>query len=88
MDDKERLAAEARRLLNEPLLVEALDDLMADAFADFKALRVSHETIPDVIALQQRILVTHEIRDRIEAKITASGQRDGGIVVENKPTAE
>jgi hypothetical protein len=37
-----------------------------------------------VIALQQRILVTHEIRDRIEAKITASGQRDGGVDVEAK----
>ncbi len=88
MDDREkqRLAAEATRLLNEPLLVEALDNIMADAFAEFKDLRVSHETLPDVIALQQRILVTHEIHDRIEAKITASGQRDGGVVVENKPT--
>lgn len=87
MNEKERLASEAQRLLNEPLLAEALDGLMADAFADFKALRVSHETLPDVIALQQRILVTHEIRDRIEAKITASGQRDGGVVVEAKPDA-
>jgi hypothetical protein len=88
MDDKQRLAAEASRLLNEPLFVEALDGLMSDAFADFKALRVSHETLPDVIALQQRVLVVHEIRDRIEAKITASGQMDGGVVVEIKPTAE
>lgn len=88
MNDKERLASEALRLLNEPLLVEALDGLMGDAFADFKALRVSHETIPDVIALQQRVLVVHEIRDRIEAKITASGQMDGGVAVEIKPTTE
>jgi hypothetical protein len=87
MNEKERIASEAARLLNEPLLVEALDGIMADAFADFKALRVSQETLPDVIALQQRILVAHEIHDRIEAKITASGQRDGGVVVENKPTA-
>ena len=83
--DAERLASEAQRLLNEPLFAEALDGIMADAFADFKDLRVSHETLPDVIALQQRILVAHEIRDRIEAKITASGQRDGGVVVENRP---
>lgn len=88
MDDKQRLAAEATRLLNEPLFVEALDGLMSDAWADFKDLRVSHETLTDVIALQQRVLVVHEIRDRIEAKITASGQMDGGVVVENKPTAE
>jgi len=39
-----------------------------------------------VIALQQRILVTHEIHDRLHAKITASGQMDGGVVVKNKPT--
>jgi Holliday junction resolvase len=87
MNEKERIASEAARLLNEPLLVEALDGIMADAFAEFKSLRVSQETLPDVIALQQRILVAHEIHDRIEAKITASGQRDGGVVVENKPTA-
>lgn len=88
MSGKERLASEAQRLLNEPLLVEALDNIMGDAFAEFKALRVSHETLPDVIALQQRILVVHEIHDRIEAKIAASGLMDGGVVVENKPTAE
>jgi hypothetical protein len=87
MNEKERLASEAARLLNEPLLVEALDGIMADAFAEFKALRVSQETLPDVIALQQRILVAHEIHDRIDAKIKASGQMDGGVVVENKPTA-
>lgn len=88
MNEKERIASEAQRLLNEPLFVEALDNIMGDAFAEFKALRVSPETIPDVIALQQRVLVVHDIRDRIEAKITASGQRDGGVVVEIKPTAE
>jgi hypothetical protein len=87
MNEAERLASEANRLLNEPLLVEALDGIMADAFADFKALRVSQETLPDVIALQQRILVAHEIHDRINAKILASGQADGGVTVETKPTA-
>lgn len=88
MNEKDRLASEAARLLNEPLLVDALDGIMADAFAEFKAMRVSHETLPDVIALQQRIVATQEIHDRIHAKITASGQMDGGMVVENKPTAE
>lgn len=90
MDAREaqRLAAEARRLLNEPLLVEALDGIMADAWADFKDMRVIPETLHDVIALQQRILVAHEITDRIMAKITASGANDGGMTVEIKPTAE
>lgn len=87
MNEKERLASEAARLLNEPLLVDALDGIMADAFAEFKAMTLGPDTLHEAIALQQRILVTHEIHDRIEAKITASGQRDGGMVVENKPTA-
>ncbi len=82
--EAERLASEAQRLLSEPLLVEALDGIMADAFAEFKAMTVGPDTLHEVIALQQRILVTHEIHDRINAKITASGQRDGGVVVEIK----
>lgn len=86
MNEKDRLAAEAARLLNEPLLVEALDGVMADAFAEFKAMKLSPENIHEAIALQQRILVTQEIHDRLEAKITASGQRDGGVTVEIKPT--
>ena len=87
MTEAERLAAEAARLLNEPLLVEALDTIMGDAFAEFKAMTVTPETIHEVIALQQRILVTQEILGRLEAKITASGQRDGGVTVESRPTA-
>lgn len=86
MTPEERAASEALRLLNEPLLVEALDNIMGDAFADFKAMHVTPATIHEVIALQQRILVTQEIRDRLEAKILASGQKDGGMTIENKPT--
>lgn len=90
MNQTDRLAAEATRLLNEPLLAEALDGIMSDAFADFKDLRITAETLPDVIALQQRIVVTHEILDRIKAKITAAGQQDGGVAVENRavPSAD
>jgi hypothetical protein len=87
MNDKERLASEASRLLNEPLLVEALDNIMGDAFAEFKAMKLNPDTLFEAIALQQRILATQEIRDRIEANILASGAHDGGVVVENKPTA-
>lgn len=87
MTDAERLAAEATRLLNEPLLVEALDGIMADAFAEFKAMSIGPDNIYQVVALQQRIIATQEIHDRIDAKITASGQRDGGVVVEKTPTA-
>ena len=85
MTEKERLAAEATRLLNEPLLVEALDNIMGDAFAEFKALTIGPHNTHEVIALQQRILVTQEIHDRLEAKILASGQQDGGVAVEATP---
>jgi len=84
MTEAERLAAEATRLLNEPLLVEALDGIMADAFAEFKSMSIGPDTIYDVVALQQRIIATQEIYDRIDAKITASGQRDGGVIVERE----
>ena len=87
MTPAERLAAEAARLLNEPLLVEALDGIMSDAFAEFKAITIGPDNIMEVIALQQRIIATQQIHDRLEAKITASGQRDGGVVVEKPPTA-
>ena len=85
--EAERLAAEAARLLNEPLLVDALDGIMADAFAEFKAMTIGPHNIYEVVALQQRIIATQEIHDRIDAKITASGQRDGGMTAENKSTA-
>lgn len=84
--EAERLASEAARLLSEPLLVDALDGIMADAFAEFKAMDIGPHNIFQVVALQQRIIATQEIHDRIDAKITASGQRDGGVTVENKPT--
>ena len=85
--EQQRLASEATRLLSEPLLVEALDGIMADAFAEFKAITIGPDNIMEVIALQQRILATHEILERLEANITASGQRDGGVTVEKPPTA-
>lgn len=87
MTPQERAAAEAQRLLNEPLLVEALDGIMGDAFADFKAMKLTPDTIHEAIALQQRIVAVQDLKDRIEAKITAAGLRDGGVAVETKPTA-
>jgi hypothetical protein len=83
----ERNAAEAKRLLSEPLLVEALDGIMADAFAEFKDIEITPENLAAVIKLQARTYVAHEILDRLNAKIAASGQMDGGVVVEREPTA-
>lgn len=88
MNDKERLAAEAERLLNEPLLVQALDTIMGEAFAEFKQLKLSPDTIHDAIALQQRIIVVQDIHDRLESVILASGKMDGGHKIEIKPTVQ
>jgi len=88
VNDKERLAAEAERLLNEPLLVQALDTIMGEAFADFKQLKLGPETMHEAIALQQRIFVCQEIVDRLKTNIIASGKMDGGQRVENKPTVQ
>lgn len=87
MNEKERIASEATRLLNEPLLVEALDTIMGEAFAEFKAMKVTPDNLHEIIALQQRILVVQDIPALIEAKIKAAGLMDGGMTVESKPTA-
>jgi hypothetical protein len=84
MNEAERAAIEAKRLLSEPLLVDALDAIMADAFAEFKAIKINGDNLTAVVALQQRIVATQEIHDRLQAKILASGQADGGVTVENK----
>lgn len=87
MNPAERLASEAARLLNEPLLAEALDAIMADAFAEFKAMKIAPETLHEVIALQQRINVVQDIPDRLQARIIAAGASDGGVEIEKKPSA-
>ncbi len=61
---------------------------MGEAFAEFKQLKLGPDTLYEAIALQQRILVLQDIHDRIEANIRASGQMDGGVKVENKPTVQ
>lgn len=86
MTPAERLASEAQRLLNEPLLVEALDGIMADAFAEFKDIEITPDNLPAVIKLQARTYVAHEILDRLDAKIKAAGLMDGGVAVEAKAT--
>lgn len=88
MNEQQRLASEATRLLNEPLFVEALETIMGDAFAEFKEMELTPDTLFKAIALQQRIVATQAIHDLIDAKITASGQRDGGVSVEDKPTVQ
>ena len=51
-------------------------------------MELTPDTLFKAIALQQRIVATQAIHDLIDAKITASGQRDGGVSVEDKPTVQ
>lgn len=86
-EQAERLAGEARRLLNEPLLVEALDGIMADAFAEFKIIPITAANLDAVIALQARANAAQDLFQRLNARIIASGAHDGGIDVEKRPSA-
>lgn len=88
MTDAEIAADAARQLLANPILAGVLDAIMADAFAEFKSIPVTAANIEAVIALQARANAAHEVHDRLEAIITASGVHDGGVVVETRPTAE
>lgn len=86
MESKERASLEAQRLLNEPLLMDAFEEVMTDAFAEFQAIDIDPTTIHAVIALQQRIVGIQLIRDQLNSNITAAGHLNGGIAFENKQT--
>ena len=86
MNEKERLASEAQRLLNEPILIEASRRMQTAALAELMEADPDDKT--NIIRLQTRAQMATEILTHLAAIITASGQRDGGVVVENKPTAE
>ena len=84
--EKNRRASEAERLLNEPLLVEALDEIMGDAFAEFKEMPITTNNLEAVLALQARARSVQELVDRLKAVITASGRHDGGVTIDGEPT--
>lgn len=85
MDEKERLASEATRLLNDDTLIAVTQKLQKDALADLMEADADDKT--NIIRLQQRAQIASEILTSLAALVIASGQSDGGLVVENKPTA-
>lgn len=75
--DQDQRAEAARRLLSDPIFVDALTAVRMEALLDLA------ETRPDdVMALQHLqaiVAVTMSLRDMLEAEITRSGARDGGV---------
>jgi hypothetical protein len=83
--EQQRLAAEALRLLNEPLLAEAFAEVRMDALTALS--EVDAGDMKEILRLQAIATCLSDVRDLLYAKITASGQADGGIQVETPPTA-
>lgn len=79
-------AREAKRLLNEPLLLEAFEVVRFDAL---KALEVADLSKPlEAVRLQAKAQVIEEIRDALSAVITAGGGLDGGVAEGDGQPAE
>lgn len=69
-------ADQARHLLNDDLFAEMLTTVRLDAL---NALAIVNPEDQTAILRQQAIVaVTGEIKDRLEACITATGEKDGG----------
>lgn len=83
--EAQRLAAEATRLLNEPLLAEAFAKVRMDALVALSEADASD--MKEILRLQAIATCLSEVRDLLYTSITASGQHDGGVQVETKPTA-
>lgn len=81
----ERLAAEAQRLLSEPLLADAFAEVRMDALIALSEVDAS-KTI-EILRLQAIATCLSDVVDLLKAKIIASGQSDGGMQVETAPSA-
>ena len=83
--EQQRLAAEATRLLNEPLLADAFAEVRMDALVALSETDASD--MKEILRLQAIATCLSDVVDLLKAKITASGQSDGGVQVETPPTA-
>lgn len=83
--EQQRLAAEATRLLNEPLLADAFAEVRMDALIALSEADASN--MKEILRLQAIATCLSDVVDLLKAKITASGQSDGGVQVETPPTA-
>ena len=74
MTDKERRAAEARRLLDEPLLKEALAQIEQAAYRGLLAAKPTPEGDDERRVAALRINIIHELRAELHAVIVAGQQ--------------
>ena len=82
--EAQRLAAEAARLLSEPLLADAMLEVRMEALVALSEVDASD--MKEILRLQAIATCLSDVVDLLKAKITASGQSDGGIQVETPPT--
>ena len=80
--EQERLAQEANRLLNEPLLVRAFDEVRVDAMIGLTEVDPDNKT--EIMRLQAIAKCLEDVRDALSAKILASSENEGGITLEKK----
>lgn len=73
MEDKERRAVEARRLLEEPLLKEALDEIERATVEDMLRLPIWSDRKRRI--LTDRIRVIRGIRDHLKSVILTGDQK-------------
>lgn len=85
MNREQRLAAEATRLLSEPLLADAFAEVRMDALIALSEADASD--MKEILRLQAIATCLSDVVDLLKAKITASGQADGGVQIETEPTA-
>lgn len=83
--EQEHLAREAERLLQDETLADAMTAVRTDALVALSVVDATNTN--EILRLQAIANCLQEVRDLLEAAITASGRKDGGYDP-NKPTAE
>jgi hypothetical protein len=76
-------AEEAKTLLANDLLAEALTTVRMDALLGLAAVKATDTN--DILRLQAIVHVTEAMRDYLEAAITRTGARDGGLTMTATP---
>ena len=85
MTPNERNAAEAKRLLNEPLLVDAFETVKMNAM--LALIEAEPNDIATISKHQAIARCIDEVLDALSAVIHAGGNTGGGVAIESEPPA-
>ncbi|KGM44483.1 hypothetical protein JY97_00650 [Alkalispirochaeta odontotermitis] len=77
LQQREHRAKEAKRLLSEPLLAEALEIYRVNALQGLESVNATD--VDKIRDLQAQAKVAQHIVDHFNAIITQSGEHDGGV---------